>query len=150
MPVNYYGRASEDLSVIWFNRYQEIPQHDLLTQEFLRNRRRLAKVRKEAEDLTAKLWNLVNAVSENGGVPLLKAKREQLKAVSESIEQLSRKNVPVPDDLHGLKKSLTDEIEKVVSDQVVLYFLKEQLSQILDTIENNGSSDTVNQSPGKG
>jgi hypothetical protein len=150
MPVNYYGRASEDLSVIWFNRYQEIPQHDLLTQEFLRNRRRLAKVRKEAEDLTAKLWNLVNAVSENGGVPLLKAKREQLKAVSESIEQLSRKNVPVPDDLHGLKKSLTDEIERVVSDQVVLYFLKEQLSQILDTIENNGSSDTVNQSPGKG
>jgi hypothetical protein len=148
MPVNCYGRAKEDLSVIWFNRYQEIPQHDLLTQEFLRNRRRLAKVRKEAEDLTAKLWNLVNAVSENGGVPLLKAKREQLKAISESIEQLSRKNVPVPDDLHGLKKSLTDEIEKVVSDQVVLYFLKEQLSQILDTIENNGSSDTVNQSPG--
>ncbi|MBW2174348.1 MAG: hypothetical protein JRF64_06855 [Deltaproteobacteria bacterium] len=100
-------------------------------------------MRKEAEDLAAKLWNLVNAVSENGGVPLLKAKREQLKAISESIEQLS-----LPDDLHGLKKSLTDEIEKVVSDQVVLYFLKEQLSQILDTIENNGSSDTVNQSPG--
>ena len=105
-------------------------------------------MRKEAEDLTAKLWNLVNAVSENGGVPLLKAKREQLKAITDSIEQLSRKNVPVPDDLHGLKKSLTDEIEKVVSDQVVLYFLKEQLSQILDTIENNGSSNTVKQSPG--
>jgi predicted transcriptional regulator len=105
-------------------------------------------VRKEAEDLAAKLWNLVNAVSENGGLPLLKAKREQLKAISESIEQLSRKNVPVPEGLHGLKKSLTDEIEKAVSDQVVLYFLREQLSQILDTIENNDSSDTVNPSPG--
>jgi hypothetical protein len=46
-------------------------------------------VRKEAENLTAKLWNLVNAVSENGGVPLLRAKREQLKAISESIEQSS-------------------------------------------------------------
>jgi hypothetical protein len=35
---------------------------------------------------------------------------------------------------------LTDEIEKGIRDQVVLYFLKEQLSQILATIENNDGS----------
>jgi predicted transcriptional regulator len=94
----------------------------------------------EAEDLTAKLRNLVDAVSKNAGLPRLKTKREQLKAISETIEQMGHKNVPVPDDLHEVKKSLTDEIEKGVRDQVVLYFLKEQLSQILATIENNDGS----------
>jgi len=94
----------------------------------------------EAEDLTAKLRNLVDAVSKNAGLPRLKTKREQLKAISETIEQMGHKNVPVPDDLNEVKKSLTDEIEKGVRDQVVLYFLKEQLSQILATIENNDGS----------
>lgn len=104
-------------------------------------------MRREAEDLTARLWNLVNAVSKNGGLPTLKAKREQLKAVSESIEQLGRKNVPVPEGLFGLKQSLTEEIEKGVSNQVVLYFLKEQLSRILERIEKNDAPDIVNPSP---
>ncbi len=94
----------------------------------------------EAEDLAAKLRNLVDTVSKNGGLLRLKTKREQLKAISETIEQMGHKNVPVPDDLHEVKKSLTDEIEKGVRDQVVLYFLKEQLSQILATIENNDGS----------
>jgi hypothetical protein len=97
-------------------------------------------VRREAEDLTAKLKNLVNEVAKNAGLPLLKTKRKQLKAINETIEQLGHENVPVPDDLYGLKQSLADEIEKAVGDQVVLYFLKEELSQILATIENNDKS----------
>jgi hypothetical protein len=97
-------------------------------------------VRREAEDLTAKLKNLVNEVAKNAGLPLLKTKRKQLKAINETIEQLGHENLPVPDGLCGLKQSLADEIEKAVGDQVVLYFLKEELSQILATIENNDKS----------
>ncbi|UCD86672.1 MAG: hypothetical protein JSV01_02525 [Desulfobacterales bacterium] len=94
-------------------------------------------MQREAEDLSAKLWSLVNAASKSAGLPQLKAKREQLKVISESIEQLSHKDVAVPDDLPRLKETLTDEIEKADRDQVVLYFLKEQLSQMLAAIENN-------------
>jgi predicted transcriptional regulator len=94
-------------------------------------------MQREAEDLSAKLWNIVKAASTSAALPQLKAKREQLKVVSESIEELSSKDVPVPDDLPRLKETLTDEIEKADRDQVVLYFLKEQLSQMLAAIENN-------------
>lgn len=98
-------------------------------------------MRREAEDLTAKLKDLVNAISKNAGLPLLKTKRRQLKAINETIEQLGHENVPVPDDLYGLKQNLADDIEKAVGDQVVLYFLKEELSQILATIDNNDKSE---------
>jgi hypothetical protein len=100
----------------------------------------LAEVRREAEDLTEKLKALVNEISKNAGLPLLKTKRRQLKAINETIEQLGRENVPVPDDLYGLKQNLADDIEQAVGDQVVLYFLKEELSQILATIDNNDKS----------
>lgn len=94
-------------------------------------------MKREAEDLSEKLWNLINAVSNSAGQPQLRAKREQLKVISDSIEQLSGRNVPVPDELPRLKETLTDEIEKVDKDQVVLYFLKEQLSEMLATIETH-------------
>jgi predicted transcriptional regulator len=96
-----------------------------------------SKVQREAEDLTAKLWSLIKAASKSAGLAQLKAKREQLKVVGESIEQLSRNNVPVPDELPRLQKTLTEEIEKVDKEQVVLFFLKEQLSQMLSTLETN-------------
>jgi predicted transcriptional regulator len=94
-------------------------------------------MKREAEDLSAKLWNLINAVSNSAGLPQLRTKREQLKVISDSIEELSSRNVPVPDDLPRLEETLTDEIEKADKDQVVLYFLKEQLSQMLAAIETN-------------
>jgi len=92
-------------------------------------------VRNEAEDLITKLWNLVNALSKNPGLRHLTTRREQVKVISEAIEKLRGKNVHVPDDLHGLKKSLTDEIEKTVADLVVLKFVKAQLLQMSATIE---------------
>ncbi|MBW1860190.1 MAG: hypothetical protein JRI70_09000 [Deltaproteobacteria bacterium] len=97
----------------------------------------LSKVQREVEDLSAKLWSIINAVSKSSGVPQLKTKREQLKVISESIAQLSQRKVPVPDDLPRLKQSLSEEIEKADKDQVILFFLKEQLSQMLATLEGN-------------
>ena len=94
-------------------------------------------MRSEAEDLITRLWNLIKKLSENPGLPHLRTRREQFKAISEAIEQLTSKNVPVPDDLHGLKKSLSDDIEKAVGDEVVLKFVQEQLPQMLAEIEKN-------------
>jgi predicted transcriptional regulator len=91
-------------------------------------------VKREAEDLTAKLWSLVNKVCRSAGPPHLKTKREQLKVIKESIEQLSQKNIPVPDDLPKLKEALSEEIQNADRDQVILDFLREQLSQMLATI----------------
>jgi predicted transcriptional regulator len=97
----------------------------------------LSKIQREAEDLAQKLWRVVSAVSKSSGGPQLKAKREQLKVINESIDQLSQRQVPVPDDLPRLKKSLAEEIEKADKDQVILFFLKEQLSQMLAALEGN-------------
>ena len=94
-------------------------------------------MRNEAEDLVTKLWNLVKTVSENPGLPHLSTRREQFKAISGAIDQLHSKNVAVPDDLHGLKKSLTDDIEKAVGDEVVLRFVQKELSQMLAEIEKS-------------
>jgi hypothetical protein len=94
-------------------------------------------VKREAEDLSSKLWSLINAVSKSASLPEVKAKRQQLKVITQSIEQLTLGNVPVPDDLPRLKKTLTDETEKAEGDQVVLFFLKEQLSQMLAAIDKN-------------
>jgi predicted transcriptional regulator len=97
----------------------------------------LSKIQREAEDLAQRLWRIVSAVSKSSGGPQLKAKREQLKVITESINQLSQKKVPVPDDLPKLKQSLSEEIEKADKDQVILFFLKEQLSQMLAALEGN-------------
>jgi len=79
--------------------------------------------------------NVVNTVVKSPAQPELKAKREQLKVVNESVQQLSQKGVPVPEDLEKLKKTLTEEVEKADKEQVVLFFLREQLSQMLAKIE---------------
>jgi hypothetical protein len=94
-------------------------------------------VKREAEELITKLRNIISTVSKSAGQPQLKTKREQLKVINESIQQCAQRKLPVPDDLPRLKKSLIDEIEKGEKDHLVLYFLKEQLSQMLAAIEGN-------------
>ena len=94
-------------------------------------------MRSEAEDLITRLWDLIKTLAKNPGLPQLRTRREQFKAISEAIEQLRGKNVPVPDDLHGLKKGLTDEIEKAVGDEVILKFVKDQLSEMSKEIDKN-------------
>ena len=92
-------------------------------------------MQREVEDLSKSLWNVVNTVVKSPAQPDLKAKREQLKVVNESVQQLSQKGVPVPEDLEKLKKTLTEEVKKADKEQVVLFFLREQLSQMLAKIE---------------
>lgn len=92
-------------------------------------------MQREAEDLAKSLWNVINTVVKSMEQPHLKAKREQIKVINESIRQLTDKNVPVPEDLNTLMNSLSDEVEKADKDQLVLFFLREQLSQMLAKIE---------------
>ena len=94
-------------------------------------------MQREAEDIAKSLWNVINTVSKSSGLQDLKAKREQLKVINESIEQLSKKNVSVPENLQRLNKTLTDEVENSDKDHVVLFFLREQLSQMLAKIESH-------------
>jgi hypothetical protein len=97
-------------------------------------------VRREAEELTEKLRDLVNSISETAGLPRLQTKRQQLRAITETIEHLRQENVPVPDNFYGLRNSLADEIDQGVNNQVVLYFLKKELLQIVASIENGDKS----------
>ena len=92
-------------------------------------------MQREAEDLAKSLWNVINTVIKSKEQPHLKAKREQVKVNNDSIQQLTQKNVPVPKDLDTLKNSLASEVEKADKDQLVLFFLREQLSQMLTKIE---------------
>jgi hypothetical protein len=94
-------------------------------------------VKREAEELITKLRTIISTVSKSAGLAQLKTKREQLKVINESIQQCAHRKLPVPDDLPRLKKSLIDEIEKAEKDHLVLYFLKDQLSQMLAAIEGN-------------
>lgn len=105
-------------------------------------------MQREVEDLSKSLWNVVNTVVKSPSQPELKAKREQLKVVIESVQQLSERSVPVPEDLERLKKTLTGEVEKADKDQVVLFFLREQLSQMLAKIEAHaGLKNTHTETP---
>jgi hypothetical protein len=92
-------------------------------------------MKREAEDLTKSLWNLINTVVKSMEQPQLKAKREQVKVINESIQQLTNKNVPVPEDLHTIKNTLAAEVEKADKDQLILFFLREQLSQMSAKVE---------------
>ena len=94
-------------------------------------------MQREAEDLAKSLWNIINSVSGSLKLPDLKAKREQLKVINESIQQLSQRNVPVPEEFQKLNETLTSEVEQSDKDHVVLFFLREQLSQMLAKIESH-------------
>ena len=93
------------------------------------------KAKDQAENLVVRVRELVNTLRQSAPLPEREAKREQLKAIGDSIQQLEQKNIPVPEDLLRLNNELKAEVEKAEKHQVVLYFLKEQLSQIFTEIE---------------
>ena len=106
----------------------------------------IGKAKEQAEDLVVRLRELVSTIRQSAPLPARETKREQLKAIGNSIQQLEHKNIPVPEDLRRLKTNLESEIEKAEKHQVVLYFLREQLSQILAEIgpaARKGPSNTV-------
>ena len=98
----------------------------------------IGKAKQEAEDLVVRLREVVSTLRHVAPLPARETKREQLKAVSNSIRQLEQKNIPVPDDLQKLSGKLENELEKAEKHQVVLFFLREQLSQVLAEIGSAG------------
>ncbi len=98
----------------------------------------IGKAKQEAEDLVVRLREVVSTLRHVAPLPERETKREQLKAVSNSIRQLEQKNIPVLDDLQRLRGKLEDELEKAEKHQVVVFFLREQLSQVLAEIGSAG------------
>ena len=98
----------------------------------------IGKAKQEAEDLVVRLREVVGTLRHVAPLPARETKREQLKAVSNSIRQLEQKKIPVPDDLQKLSGKLENELEKAEKHQVVLFFLREQLSQVLAEIGSAG------------
>lgn len=94
----------------------------------------ISKAKTKAEELVVRLRELVGVLRDSGPTPQWEARREQLRAIGNSIQQLEQKNVPVPEDLRKLKNKLEGGIQNVEKQQVILFFLKEQLSQILDEV----------------
>lgn len=90
---------------------------------------------REAEDLTQNLWQLIKTICNSASLPNLRIKQEQLDLINESIKRFEDSNVPVPEDLPELRTTLMDEMEEGKKEQDVLSFLKEQISQMLATID---------------
>jgi hypothetical protein len=98
----------------------------------------IGKAKQEAEDLVVRLREVVSTLRQAAPTPARETKREQFKAVTDTIRQLEHKHVPVPGDLQKLKGKLEGELDKAEKHQVVLYFLREQLSQVLAEIGTSG------------
>ncbi len=94
----------------------------------------ISKAKELAEDLVVRLRELVGNLRQLAPLREQETQREQLKVIGSSIQHLEKKGVPVPEDLRGLKSKLEREIQDAEKQQVVLYFLREQLSQVLAEI----------------
>ncbi|MBW2108586.1 MAG: hypothetical protein JRI36_07990 [Deltaproteobacteria bacterium] len=94
----------------------------------------ITKAKGKAEELVVRLRELVGELRASAQAPEWETQREQLKVIGDSIQHLENKNVPVPADLKKLKSRLEAEIENAEKQQMLLLFLKEQLSQLLGEI----------------
>ena len=92
------------------------------------------KTKEKAEDLVLKLRELVGKLRQCAPAGERDAQRQQLKVIGDSILHMEQKNIPVPEDLRRLKKRLEGEIQDSEKHQVILYFLREQLSEVLAEI----------------
>lgn len=106
----------------------------------------LNKAKEQAEDLLLKLRELIATLRKEATVPEREAKREQLRVITGSVQQLEDKDIPIPEDLARLKANLEEEMDKVEKNKVVIYFLREQLTQIhgeLSAAPRKGALNTV-------
>jgi hypothetical protein len=97
----------------------------------------MTKAKEKAEDLIVQLRELVASLRKSVPTEDSDAQKEQLRVIGDSIQHLESKTVPVPDDLFKLKKKLEVEIRAAEKNQVLLFFLKEQLGQILSDVGNS-------------
>ena len=94
----------------------------------------ITKAKEQAEDLVVRLRELVSILCRSMPTAEQEAQREQLRIIEESITHLENKSVAVPEELEKLKGKLETQIQTTEKHQVLLYFVKEQLSEILNEI----------------
>jgi hypothetical protein len=104
----------------------------------------ITKAKTKAEELVVRLRELVGALRDSGPSQEWEAQKEQLKVIGNSIQHLEQKNVAIPEDLLEVKNRLEIEMRNAEKNQVVLFFLKEQLSQILDEVGAAGRKGSLN------
>ena len=104
----------------------------------------MTKTKAKAEELVVRLRELVGALRDSGPTQEWEAQKEQVKVIGDSIQHLEEKNVPIPEDLVELKNRLEIEMRNAEKNQVLLFFLKEQLSQILDEVGAAGRKGSFN------
>jgi hypothetical protein len=92
------------------------------------------KTKEKAEDLVLKLRELVGKLRQCVPAGDRDAQRQQLKVIGDSVLQMEQKKIPVPEDLRKLKSRLEGEFRDAEKYQVILYFLREQLSEVLAEI----------------
>lgn len=98
---------------------------------------------RELEDLAQQFWRQIKKICSSEGLSDLRTKREQLDLLNESIKHFENKNVPTPEDLSKLQKSLTDYLKNAEEGLRSISFLREQLSQMMATIDAHvGSKNT--------
>jgi len=107
-------------------------------------RMEISKAKERAENLVLKLRELVGVLRQFAPTPEREARKEQLKVVGNSIQHLESKGVAVPEDLRKLKNKLEAEIQGAEKNQVVLYFLRDELSQVLAEIGNTVRKGSTN------
>lgn len=98
----------------------------------------LNKAKEHAEDLIVQLRELIGALRKSIPLQDQNAQKEQIKVIEDSIQHLERKSVPVPTDLLKLKKKLEAEIHAAEKYQVLIYFMKDQLMQVIKEIGSQG------------
>jgi hypothetical protein len=96
----------------------------------------------EVENLLTPIHDFVERLKSEASNSTMKDKREQLKAVSRSIEQhFEAKGVPVPEELRRLKISLMSETEQAEKATHDLGELQKGLQDILRGIDKHNDSE---------
>ena len=107
----------------------------------------IGEIESQAKAALATVWDLIQAVEDRGKSSDVKAKAEQLKAISQTIRRLEKKEVPVPDDLRRLKLSLSMEADPSVAARQFYDMLRAEIER-LDT-RLNGHPKQARRAAGK-
>lgn len=105
-------------------------------------------MREQAEELLNRLDELVMNLKGIASSADLTEKREQLRVVSQSIQQLESRSIPVPDTLRHLKMDLVSELGVADEAEEILVFLRGALAEVMQTLSSKPTSARGEQSPG--
>lgn len=89
------------------------------------------EMKQRAGQLGDQLVELAQSVDKLLSAPETNARREQLRAICDSICRLEKRDVPVPDDLRRIKTDLTSSLAGVDEAQEVKELLRKRLLEVL-------------------